>query len=168
MNIYVGNLFHEVTEEDLRQAFEAFGQVESAKITKDKYSGESKGFGFVQMPAKAEAQSAIEGLNGKELKGRMLKVSEAHSRSERPRDGRMGGEMKDLIAYLAKALVDKPEEVVVTAIEGQQTSVIELKVTKEDIGKIIGKHGNTVQAIRTILGAASRKIKKTSVLEILE
>jgi len=76
--------------------------------------------------------------------------------------------MKDLIAYLAKALVDKPEEVVVTAIEGQQTSVIELKVTKEDIGKIIGKHGHTVQAIRTILGAASKKIKKRSVLEILE
>ncbi|NOQ96083.1 MAG: KH domain-containing protein [Desulfobacterales bacterium] len=168
MNIYVGNLFHEVTEEDLRQAFEAFGQVESAKITKDKYSGESKGFGFVQMPAKAEAQSAIEGLNGKELKGRMLKVSEAHSRSERPRDGRMGGEMKDLIAHIAKALVDKPEEVVVTEIEGQQTSVIELKVAKEDLGKVIGRQGHTAQAIRTILNAGSKKIGKRSILELIE
>ena len=88
----MGNLFHEVTEEDLRQAFEGFGEVESAKIIKDKYSGESKGFGFVEMPAKAEAQSAIEGLNGKELKGRMLKVSEARPRSERHRSGgRRGG-----------------------------------------------------------------------------
>ena len=86
MNIYVGNLFHEVTEEDLQQAFEAFGQVESVRIIKDKYSGQSKGFGFVEMPAKAEAQSAIEGLNGKELKGRMLKVSEARPRSETRRD----------------------------------------------------------------------------------
>lgn len=168
MNIYVGNLSYEATEEDLQQAFEAFGKVKSVRIIKDWYSGKSRGFGFVQMPTKAEAESAISNLNGNELKEQRLTVNEAHSRSERPRDGRMGGEMKDLIAYLAKALVDKPEEVVVTAIEGQQTSVIELKVTKEDIGKIIGKHGNTVQAIRTILGAASRKIKKTSVLEILE
>jgi len=168
MNIYVGNLSYEATEEDLQQAFEGFGQVESVNIIKDKYSGRSKGFGFVEMPAKDEAQSAINDLNDTELKGRTLKVNEARPRSERPRDGGMGGEMKDLIAYLAKALVDKPEEVVVTAIEGQQTSVIELKVTKEDIGKIIGKHGHTVQAIRTILGAASKKIKKRSVLEILE
>ena len=87
MNIYVGNLSYEVTEEDLRQAFGAFGQVESINIIKDKYSGESKGFGFVEMPDKAEAQSAIEGLNGKELKGRALKVSEARPRSE----GRRGG-----------------------------------------------------------------------------
>jgi len=76
--------------------------------------------------------------------------------------------MKDLIAYIAKALVDKPEEVVVTEIEGQQTSVIELKVAKEDIGKIIGKQGRTAQAIRTILSAASAKIDKRSVLEIIE
>ena len=87
MNIYAGNLSREVTEEDLRQAFEAFGQVESATIIKDKYSGESKGFGFVEMPAKAEAQSAIDGLNGKELKGRALNVNEARPRSE----GRRGG-----------------------------------------------------------------------------
>ncbi len=92
MNIYVGNLSYEVTEEDLRQAFGAFGQVESINIIKDKYSGESKGFGFVEMPDKAEAQSAIEGLNGKELKGRALKVSEARPRSEGSRGGgRRGG-----------------------------------------------------------------------------
>ena len=66
--------------------------------------------------------------------------------------------MKDLIAYIAKALVDKPEEVVVTEIEGHQTYVIELKVAKEDIGKVIGKQGHTARAIRTILGAASAKL----------
>jgi len=76
--------------------------------------------------------------------------------------------MKDLIAYIAKALVDKPEEVSVTELEGEQTSVIELRVAKEDLGKIIGKQGRTARAIRTILGAASTKIKKRSVLEILE
>jgi len=87
MNIYVGNLSRDVTEEDLRQAFEAFGRVESVTIIKDKFSAESRGFGFVEMPAKAEAQSAIAGLNGKELKGRPLKVSEARPRPE----GRRGG-----------------------------------------------------------------------------
>ena len=76
--------------------------------------------------------------------------------------------MKDLIAYIAKALVDKPEEVVVTEIEGVQTFVIELRVAKEDIGKVIGKQGHTARAIRTILSAASAKLKKRSVLEILE
>jgi len=76
--------------------------------------------------------------------------------------------MKDLVAYLAKALVDKPEEVVVTEIEGEQSSVIELRVAKEDFGKIIGKHGRTARALRTILGAASAKMKKRSFLEILE
>ena len=76
--------------------------------------------------------------------------------------------MKDLISYIAKALVDKPEEVVVTEIEGEQTSVIELKVAKEDLGKVIGKQGRTARAMRTILGAASTKIKKRSVLEIIE
>ena len=82
MNIYVGNLALNVTEEDLQQAFGAFGEVTSAKIIKDKYSGESKGFGFVEMPAGTEAQSAIKGLNGKELKGLMLKVNEARPRTE--------------------------------------------------------------------------------------
>jgi RNA recognition motif-containing protein len=92
MNIYVGNLSYEATEEDLRQAFEALGQVESVKIIKDRYSGASRGFGFVEMPAKAEAQSAIDGLNGKELKGQRLTVSEARPRSERPGGGgRRGG-----------------------------------------------------------------------------
>jgi RNA recognition motif-containing protein len=92
MNIYVGNLSSELTQEDLKQAFEGFGQVESVNIIKDRYSGESRGFGFVEMPAKGEAQSAIEGLNGKELKGQMLKVSEARPRSEGRRGGgRRGG-----------------------------------------------------------------------------
>jgi hypothetical protein len=77
-------------------------------------------------------------------------------------------DMKDLIAYIAKALVDKPEEVVVTEIEGQQIYVIELKVAKKDIGKIIGKRGRTAEAIRTILTGASAKTKKRSILEIIE
>lgn len=76
--------------------------------------------------------------------------------------------MRDLIAYIAKALVDKPEEVAVTEVEGEQTSVIELKVAKEDLGKVIGKQGRTARAMRTILSAASTKIKKRSVLEIIE
>ena len=82
MKIYVGNLSNEVTEEDLRLALEQFGQVKSATIIKDKYSGQSKGFGFVEMASKAEGQSAIDGLNGKELKGRALNVSEARPRTE--------------------------------------------------------------------------------------
>ena len=82
MNIYVGKLSYEVTEEDIWLAFEPFGQVESATIIKDKYSGQSKGFGFVEMPSKAEAQSAIDGLNGTELKGRTLNVNEARYRTE--------------------------------------------------------------------------------------
>ncbi len=89
MNIYVGNLSYEVTEEDLKEAFEVFGEVETVKVIKDNYGGRSKGFGFVEMPAKAEAQSAIEGLNDKDLKGRMLKVNEARPRSE-SRGGRGG------------------------------------------------------------------------------
>jgi RNA recognition motif-containing protein len=86
MNIYVGNLLREVTEDDLRQAFEAFGQVTSAKIITDKYTGDSRGFGFVEMPTHQEAKSAISGLDGKDLKGRTLKVNEA-----RPREDRRGG-----------------------------------------------------------------------------
>ncbi len=77
-------------------------------------------------------------------------------------------EMKELIEYIAKVLVDNPEEVSVTELEGKQTSVIELKVAKEDLGKVIGKQGRTARAMRTILGAASTKLKKRSVLEILE
>jgi len=92
MNIYVGNLPHELTEEELRQAFETFGEVTSAKIIMDKFSGVSRGFGFVEMSTKAEAQAAITGLNGTELKGRTLNVNEARPRSEsRQGGGRQGG-----------------------------------------------------------------------------
>ena len=76
--------------------------------------------------------------------------------------------MKDLIEYIAKVLVDNPDEVRVTELEGKQTSVVELRVAKEDLGKVIGKQGRTARAMRTILGAASAKMKKRSVLEILE
>ena len=76
--------------------------------------------------------------------------------------------MKDLVTYIAKALVDNPGDVYVTEIEGEQTSVIELRVAKEDLGKIIGKQGRTARAMRTILNAASTKINKRLVLEILE
>jgi len=97
LNIYVGNLSYEITQEDLQQAFEGFGQVESVKVIKDNYSGRSKGFGFVEMPDSAEGNSAIDGLNGKELKGRALKVDKARPRSEdrgyggNRRGGRQGG-----------------------------------------------------------------------------
>ena len=86
MNVYVGNLLREATEADLRHAFEAFGQVTSVKIITDRYTGDSRGFGFVEMPNHQEAKSAVSGLNGKDLKGRTLKVNEA-----RPRDDRQGG-----------------------------------------------------------------------------
>ncbi len=76
--------------------------------------------------------------------------------------------MKDLIEYIAKALVDQPEQVKVSEVEGEKTSVIELMVAKEDLGKVIGKQGRTARAIRTILSAASTKIRKRSVLEIIE
>jgi RNA recognition motif-containing protein len=87
MNIYVGNMSRNVNEEDLREAFEAFGQVTSVNIIKDKFSGEPRGFGFVEMQGKAEAQSAIDGMNGKELKGRTLNVNEARPRTEGGRGG---------------------------------------------------------------------------------
>jgi len=86
MNIYVGNLPREATEDDLRQAFEAFGQVTSVKIITDKYTGDSRGFGFVEMPNSPEAQSAISGLDGKDLKGRDLRVNEARPRRDDRRD----------------------------------------------------------------------------------
>ena len=76
--------------------------------------------------------------------------------------------MKELIKYIAQALVDHPEHVEVNEVEGEQTSVIELKVAKEDLGKVIGKQGRTARAMRTILSAASAKLKKRSVLEIIE
>jgi uncharacterized protein len=76
--------------------------------------------------------------------------------------------MKELIKYIAEALVDNPEQVSVAEIEGNQTSVLELKVSKEDLGKVIGKQGRTARAMRTILSAASAKVKKRTVLEIVE
>lgn len=76
--------------------------------------------------------------------------------------------LKELIEYMARALVDKPEQVRVSEIEGEQTSVIELRVAKEDLGKVIGKQGRTARAMRTILNAASTKIRKRAVLEIIE
>ena len=76
--------------------------------------------------------------------------------------------MKDLIEYIAKALVDNPNSVNVSEVEGNQTSVLELKVAKEDLGKVIGKQGRTARAMRTILSAASAKVKKRTVLEIVE
>jgi RNA recognition motif-containing protein len=85
MNIYVGNLPYNVTEEDLRAAFEQFGQVASANVIRDQYSKQSKGFGFVEMPVSSEAEAAINGLNGKDLGGRTLKVNEARPRADRNR-----------------------------------------------------------------------------------
>ncbi len=82
MNIYVGNLSRELTEDELRQAFEAHGQVTSVNIIKDRYSGESRGFGFVEMATKSEAQAAINELNGTSLGERTLSVSEARPRTE--------------------------------------------------------------------------------------
>ncbi len=99
MKIYVGNLSFEVTEEELRQEFEAFGKVESISIITDKYSGRPKGFGFVEMPSVSEGQAAINGLNGKSLKDRTLVVNAARPRTDDRgggsygggRDGRSGG-----------------------------------------------------------------------------
>jgi RNA recognition motif-containing protein len=90
VNIYVGNLSRDVTEDELRKAFEAFGQVTSVNIIKDRYSGESRGFGFIEMAAKTEAQAAIAGLNGTTLKERTLSVSEARPRTEGGRGGGYG------------------------------------------------------------------------------
>ena len=92
MNIYVGNLSYEVNEEDLQKAFSEFGEVFSVKIIKDQYDGRSKGFGFVEMQDKKEAETAIEGLNGKEFKGRSIKVNQAKPRSNGSGGrGRQGG-----------------------------------------------------------------------------
>jgi RNA recognition motif-containing protein len=91
MNIFVGNLSRETAEADLRQAFEAFGQVTKAAVITDKFTGESKGFGFVEMASKAEAEAAISGMSGKELHGRTLNVSEARPRPEGGGGRREGG-----------------------------------------------------------------------------
>ncbi|MFD2111633.1 RNA recognition motif domain-containing protein [Thiorhodococcus fuscus] len=84
MNIYVGNLAYSVTEEDLRAAFSAYGEISSASLITDKFTGNSKGFGFVEMSNNAEADAAIKGLNETPLKGRNMKVNEAKPRSPRP------------------------------------------------------------------------------------
>jgi RNA recognition motif-containing protein len=91
MNIYVGNLSREVSEADLRQAFEAFGQVTRAAIVKDKFTGEARGFGFVEMPNDTEAQAAMNALNGKDMKGRVLTVNEARPKTEGGGGQRRGG-----------------------------------------------------------------------------
>lgn len=95
MNIYVGNLSYATTEEDLRAEFASYGQVTSVAVIKDKMTGQSRGFGFVEMPVKSEAIAAIAALNNKELNGRSLRVNEARPREEGQRDfsgGRRGGE----------------------------------------------------------------------------
>jgi len=91
MNIYVGNLANDATEEDMRQAFEAFGEVSNINIIKDRFSGESRGFGFVEMPTKTEAEAAIEALNGQEIKGRAVNVNEARPKADNRRGGGGGG-----------------------------------------------------------------------------
>lgn len=86
MKIYVGNIARGVSDDELKQAFEEFGQVDSAIVLKDKFTGESRGFGFVEMSSSSEARAAIDGMNGKDLKGRTLNVNEA-----RPREDNRGG-----------------------------------------------------------------------------
>ncbi|MCJ7610967.1 MAG: RNA-binding protein [Candidatus Aminicenantes bacterium] len=91
MNIYVGNLAREAGESDLRDAFQAFGEVTSASIIKDKFTGDSRGFGFVEMPNKSEAEKAISSLNGKSIKGRTVTVNEAKPRTDSRGGGSGGG-----------------------------------------------------------------------------
>jgi len=91
MNIYVGNLSRNVTESELREAFAAHGAIQSVAVIKDKMTGESRGFGFVEMPNRDEALKAITALNGKDLKGRNLTVNEAKPRTDSPRGGGSGG-----------------------------------------------------------------------------
>ena len=92
MNIYVGNLSYDMSEEGLRKTFEAFGEVSSASIIKDQYTGQSKGFGFVEMSDHTKATEAIEKLNGTDMEGRNLKVNEARPRNDRSSSGgRRGG-----------------------------------------------------------------------------
>ena len=93
MNIYVGNLSHDVTDETIQGTFESFGEVASAKVIKDKYTGLSRGFGFVEMPGQSQAETAIRSLNGKQLQGREMTVSEARPRTGDRRTG--GGRMED-------------------------------------------------------------------------
>jgi len=90
MNIYVGNLSNNATDETIQQAFESFGEVTSARVIKDKYTGQSRGFGFVEMSVQSQAQTAIKSLNGKELLGKKMSVNEARPRTDQ---GRKGGRM---------------------------------------------------------------------------
>jgi RNA recognition motif-containing protein len=94
MNIYVGNLSNTVNENDLREVFQAFGEVAKAAVIKDKFSGESRGFGFIEMPNKVEAEKAISMVNGKDLKGRTAKVNEAKPRTDSPRSGGFGSSQR--------------------------------------------------------------------------
>jgi RNA recognition motif-containing protein len=94
MKLFVGNLSRRVTQEALQQLFETFGQVESVDIIRDKFSGEAKGFGFIEMPSKDEAQAAMNGLNGRDLDGKSLTVNEARPRTSGPRGGGGGGERR--------------------------------------------------------------------------
>ena len=91
MNIYVGNLSFQTTDDDLRQAFEAHGEVSGANIIRDKFSGDSRGFGFVEMPSDDEAQAAIAGLNGSDMGGRALNVNQARPRTDNRGGGGGGG-----------------------------------------------------------------------------
>ncbi len=91
MNIYVGNLSYNLTEDDLRALFAEFGDVTSAKLIMDRYTGQSKGFGFVEMSDDGAAQKAIDELNGRDVSGRSLTVNKARPREERPRGGGGGG-----------------------------------------------------------------------------
>jgi RNA recognition motif-containing protein len=91
MNIYVGNLANSISENDLREAFQAFGEVAKTAVIKDKFSGESRGFGFVEMPNREEATKAISMLNGKDMKGRSAKINEAKPKTDSSRSGGFGG-----------------------------------------------------------------------------
>lgn len=91
MNIYVGNLSPQVSDEDLRTAFQTYGEIISASVIKDKFSGDSKGFGFVEMPKKEEGEAAIRGLNGTDLQGKSIVVNEARPKTERSGGGGRGG-----------------------------------------------------------------------------
>jgi RNA recognition motif-containing protein len=95
MNIYVGNLSYEATDETIKAAFESFGEITSARIIKDKYTGQSRGFGFVEMSVQSQAETAIKSLNGKEILGKQISVSEARARANQGRTGgqRRGGRM---------------------------------------------------------------------------
>ncbi len=91
MNLYVGNLLFDVTENDLKELFEPFGQVTEVRLIMDKFTGKSKGFGFIEMPSKEEAQKAIAELNGKDMKGRDMTVNEAKPKTDRGGRGGRGG-----------------------------------------------------------------------------